>query len=1143
MKKVIIFLILTGLTVTAFADWVLTTVPTGLNPWAVTVNLVTNKIYIANQGSNTVTVIDGMTFESTSVPVGNYPYAIAANSMTNKIYVANYNSANVTVIDGATKQTNTITVGSNPNALAVNPVTNNIYVANDSSNNVTVIDGATNGTNTVAVGINPRGVAVNQVTNQIYVTNWGSSTLTVIDGNTNLTTLITVGTNPFSIALNPVTNKIYVANWGSNNVSVIDGSTNGVTTIAVGNNPNSLAINPVTNKIYVANYANSNVTVIDGAYNRTRTVTAGDGPSAVAVNPVTNKIYVANAFGNTVTVINGITYTTTTISTGDWPYAIKVNPVTNKVYVTNFTDNNVTVIDGITNSTTTILTGNGPHALAINPITNKIYVANIYSDNVTVIDGVTNSTNTVTAGDGPYAAAVNSVTNKIYVANFGNDRVTVIDGITDSSTTILTGDGPNALAINPITNKIYVANIYTDNLTVIDGFTNDTTSVATGDEPGAVAVNPVTNKIYVANLNSNNVTVIDGITHSTTTISTGTNPRALAVNPVTNKIYVVNLSSYNMTVIDGSTNSTTTVVMSDGPYGIAANPVTNKIYVANEYGDNVTVIEDAPVNDTKVRAEMYAISGNVTYSARPFLAGIAVNRLSPFRTRIEGILNHQNTSQQSWGWAQITGGIGTDSVRWSWDWGTDSLLVGENFVCLLALESDAAITNNHGLGTPFAGNLLVYPIYRLSSQVGPSSGWLEMASIPTSNSGKNPKSGSCMAGLPADGKIYFLKASNKNDFLIYTPDIGLGVWTDGDTIPKGDKATGDGKYPKKGAAMAAYGDAVYVLRGNNTLGFWKYIAFGSNVGWQKLENIPPGEKKSKGGSGLVPATKSGNDYIFAMKGSKTTEFYLYDITNNTWEPVTSPPVGPSGRGGYKKGSCLAYDGNDFIYVLKSYYGDFFKYSISKDSWYQLRPYDAKVFASREGRKKKPKDGAGLVYYNGNVYMLKSGNTFEFWMYDNTFDTWFQMDPAEIWDIPVGNGKKVKSGGCITILDNYFYVAKGANTPEFYKHAAPVFTNNSQPKPETDNILNEDLKINDFELSILPNPANNLTIIRYKLPVAKPVSFKIYDIAGAMVKSYTESSPSKKGSVLINFKDLTSGVYILRFSSDNIKVTQKLVIQK
>ena len=83
-----------------------------------------------------------------------------------------------------------------------------------------------------------------------------------------------------------------------------------------------------------------------------------------------------------------------------------------------------------------------------------------------------------------------------------------------------------------------------------------------------------------------------------------------------------------------------------------------------------------------------------------------------------GVLNRVGTAQIPWGWAGVTGGGGTDSITWSYNWGTDSLISGENFVCCVPLEDQAGTTNNLGLGTPFAGNLQVYPVYRMMYFVG-----------------------------------------------------------------------------------------------------------------------------------------------------------------------------------------------------------------------------------------------------------------------------------------------------------------------------------------------------------------------------------------------------------------------------------------
>jgi YVTN family beta-propeller protein len=356
--------------------------------------------------------------------------------------------------------------------------------------------------------------------------------------------------------------------------------------------------------------------------------------------------------------------------------------------------------------------------VAVNPVTNKIYVANMFSANVTVIDGTTNDTTLVPAGTEPCAVAVNPTTNKIYVANNGSDNVTVIDATTNDTTLVHAGTGPCAVAVNLVTNKVYVPNQGSDNVTVIDGATNDTTTVPAGTEPCAAAVNPVTNRVYVANYGSANVTVIDGVTNNTTLVPADSAPCAVAVNPVTNNIYVANLHGDNVTVIDGATNSTTIVAAGTTPLGIAVNPVTNRVYVANNGSDNVTVLTDVPTYDTKVRAAFDRLPGDTTSFGRPTLTGKGVNRSTPNQTAMIGVCNRLNTAQTAWDWATVLSGAGTDSITWTYNWGTDSLIAGENFVCCVPLEDQAATTNNLGLGSPFAGNLEVYPVYRIGFAAG-----------------------------------------------------------------------------------------------------------------------------------------------------------------------------------------------------------------------------------------------------------------------------------------------------------------------------------------------------------------------------------------------------------------------------------------
>jgi len=328
-----------------------TTVAVGSGPVAMAVNQVTNKIYVANEtslnaqgapdpnGTGYVTVIDGATNKTTQVAAEIQPDAIAVNENTNKIYVANQGSNDVTVMDGATNKTTSVALRKEGDALeqgilspqnvSVNPVTDKVYVTGPQSNTVAVIDGKTNAFTIVGTGgttatgamfgQEPTAVAVNSTTNTVYVTGFNSNDVTAIDGPTNKPSNIHLEDvqDPYTIAVNPITNKVYVANLTSRSISVIDGATKKAITIGdLPGKPHDVAVNPITNKIYFPLYVlyrgsqvgddkeiTGLIAELDGATNTLNFMIAGITPYAVAVNPVTNKIYVANQDSDTVTVL------------------------------------------------------------------------------------------------------------------------------------------------------------------------------------------------------------------------------------------------------------------------------------------------------------------------------------------------------------------------------------------------------------------------------------------------------------------------------------------------------------------------------------------------------------------------------------------------------------------------------------------------------------------------------------------------------------------------------------------------------------------------------------------------------------------------------------------------------------------------
>jgi YVTN family beta-propeller protein len=306
--------------------------------------------------------------ETATITVGTSPLGVGIDTSTNRVYVANYGANSVTVIDGNTNTVvgTPIAVGTGPDGIGVNPNTHLVYVANNANgngNSVSVINGTSNSVvgSPIIVQTGPAGVSVNPITNRVYVANSPSSSVSVINGTSNKVLFTITDPSlffPVGVSVNPATNRVYVANQLSSSVAVINGTSNTVlTAIIVGNNPLGVAVNPTTNRVYVANGNPSSVSVINGTSNTVLTTITVGAFSGIGVNPSTNRIYVASAATNglvpsPVSVIDGGTntvITTVTVGSGGTPapwliVGVGVNPTTSRVYVANVGDNSVSVI-------------------------------------------------------------------------------------------------------------------------------------------------------------------------------------------------------------------------------------------------------------------------------------------------------------------------------------------------------------------------------------------------------------------------------------------------------------------------------------------------------------------------------------------------------------------------------------------------------------------------------------------------------------------------------------------------------------------------------------------------------------------------------------------------------------------------------
>jgi YVTN family beta-propeller protein len=400
------------------------TMSVGGGPQAVVVDPSTNTVYTANLNDNNVSIGDadscnaevssGCRKESPSARVGSEPEGVAADEANHSLYVADLGSDTISVIDtagcnsatthGCSKRIATIHVGSRPTGVAIDQQTHSLYVTDAGGSNVSVIDTATCNAMVqsgcgqtppeITVGRQPFGIALDPLTDTVYVTDLGSNdegdTVSVIDGATcngeihsgcgQTPPEVTVGSGPFGIAVNSTTDTVYVADSGQifttadgHTISVINGTTcNAVqsfgckqtpATVMVGRVPFGVAVDETTNTIYVVNNqgggTDATLSTIHGAQcDATATsgcvstppidLGPGRAPNGVALDPSTRTLYTANFENATVSVINLHSPTTERaarrFAVGGAPQYVTIDPTDHTAYVTNALDGTVSVL-------------------------------------------------------------------------------------------------------------------------------------------------------------------------------------------------------------------------------------------------------------------------------------------------------------------------------------------------------------------------------------------------------------------------------------------------------------------------------------------------------------------------------------------------------------------------------------------------------------------------------------------------------------------------------------------------------------------------------------------------------------------------------------------------------------------------------
>ena len=299
------------------------------------------RIYVANESSNSVTVIDGASFTTLgTVDARNYAtHDLALSRDGTRLFATNLASGKLSVIDTNTLETiASIPTGSRCHVVTLTNNNRFAWVANIGEDNISIVDTASYRIlGTIPVGSGPTGIAFSVDGRFAYVSNQGDKSVAVIDTTTHqVIATIPVKANPHFLVLGP-DRHIWGTNTGENDIYVIDPATQTkVATLEVGPNPQQIAFGYkgmagpfayVTvgglNKIAVVSTDVKNLRILEqidiGQYQ-------GQRPNGIWANPQGTRLFVANEGSNNLLVIDtGTNEVIATVPVGRKPIRVVVS--------------------------------------------------------------------------------------------------------------------------------------------------------------------------------------------------------------------------------------------------------------------------------------------------------------------------------------------------------------------------------------------------------------------------------------------------------------------------------------------------------------------------------------------------------------------------------------------------------------------------------------------------------------------------------------------------------------------------------------------------------------------------------------------------------------------------------------------------
>jgi len=298
---------------------------------------VPSRIYVANESSNDVSVIDATSFQAVgTIPALNHStHDLAVSRDGRRLYATNLASGRVSVIDTVKRETiASIYTGERCHVVALSNDDSQLWVANIGENTISIVDTTTfRILGTIPVGKGPTGLTFSHDGRFAFVSAQGDKTVGVIDTSSHqVIKSIPVGANPHFLVVGR-DGHVWGVNTGQNDVYVLDPESHEkIGTFAVGDKPQQIAFaykGTAVPLAYVTVGSQNKVVGLGGDPGNLKVVdeiAVGEGPNGIWSNPEGTRLFVAHDKGNEIRVIDtGTGQTIATVPVGRKPIRVVVS--------------------------------------------------------------------------------------------------------------------------------------------------------------------------------------------------------------------------------------------------------------------------------------------------------------------------------------------------------------------------------------------------------------------------------------------------------------------------------------------------------------------------------------------------------------------------------------------------------------------------------------------------------------------------------------------------------------------------------------------------------------------------------------------------------------------------------------------------